>query len=147
MWIWTHPFVKRLKRVCLIITQRPLGPSPKGGNSVLLECHSALQKCQIGYWTPNTLSCSCAFWTPFLGFLEPVLTPRCVFTRILRFLSIFLDNSGFFKNSYLVDKYPKINLDKVHIIHNFIFIQLSLYSYACNPILNTNYQPITKLFN
>ena len=38
----------------------------------------------------------------------------------------FLDNSGFFRNNYLVDKYPKINLDKVQIIHNFIVIQSSL---------------------
>ena len=37
-----------------------------------------------------------------------------------------LDNSSFFRNNYLVDKYPKINLDKVQIIHNFIFIQSSL---------------------
>ena len=59
----------------------------------------------------------------------------------------FLDNSGFFRNKYLVDKYPKINLDKVQIIHNFIVIQSSFYSYVCNPMLNTNYQPITKLFN
>ena len=37
-----------------------------------------------------------------------------------------MDNSGIFRNNYLVDKYPKINLDKIQIIHNFIIIQSSL---------------------
>ena len=37
-----------------------------------------------------------------------------------------MDNSGIFRNNYLVDKYPKINLDKIQIIHNFIVIQSSL---------------------
>ena len=42
------------------------------------------------------------------------------------FLISFMDNSAFFKNNYLVDKYPKINLNKVQIIHNFIVIQSSI---------------------
>ena len=42
------------------------------------------------------------------------------------FFISFMDNSGFFKNNYLVDKYPKINLNKVQIIHNFIVIQSSI---------------------
>ena len=40
----------------------------------------------------------------------------------------FMDNSGLFKNNYLVDKYTEINLDKVQIIHNFIVIQSSILS-------------------
>ena len=40
--IWTHPFAKRLKRVCLIVTRRELGQSPKGGHSALQKCHSVL---------------------------------------------------------------------------------------------------------
>ena len=52
-----------------------------------------------------------------------------------------------FKNNYLVDKYPKINLDKVQIIHILLLSNHPFYSYACNPILNTNYHPITELFN
>ena len=45
----------------------------------------------------------------------------------------FLDNLGFFKNNYLVDKYPKINLDKVQIIHNFIVIQSSILFLCMHP--------------
>ena len=47
-----------------------------------------------------------------------VLAPRRIFILRLWFFFIsFLDNSGFFKNNYLVDKYLKINLNKVQIIH------------------------------
>ena len=55
------------------------------------------------FWTPNVLSCSGAFWTPLLGFLEPGLALRRVFNPY----------SKIFSNKYLVDKYLKINLDKV----------------------------------
>ena len=96
---------------------------------------------------PITLSCSGAFWTHFLGFLEPGLALGRVFNSYSKIFISFLDNSGCFRKNYLVDKYLKINLDKVQIIHNFIIIQLSFYSYASDPILDTNYQPITKLFN
>ena len=136
-WIETHPFAKRSKRVCLIITRRALGQSPKGGNSALLKCHSALQKCQMGSWTPNVFPCSGAFWTLLLGFFDPVPAPRRVFFLSLWFLIFFfisfLDNLGFFRNNYLVDKYPKINLDKVQILHNFIVIQSSLLFLCMHP--------------
>ena len=78
------------------------------------------------FWTPNTLLCSSVFWTLFLGFLEPGLALRRVFNPYSKIFTSFLDNSNLFSNSYLVDKYPKINFDKVQIIHNFIVIQLSL---------------------
>ena len=77
-------------------------------------------------WVLIALSCLGAFWTHFLGFLEPVLALRHVFNPYSKIFISFLDNSSLFKNNYLVDKYPKINLDKVQIIHNFIVIQLSL---------------------
>ena len=77
------------KKLCLIITRRPLGQSPKYGNSALLECHSALQNCRIGLWTPNTLSCSGAIWTPLLGFFLPVLVPRRIFILCLWFFIFF----------------------------------------------------------
>ena len=73
IWIRTHPFVKKSKRVCLIITRRPLGQSPNHGNLALLECRSALQKCRIGPMASNTLSCSSAVWTHLLGFFGPSL--------------------------------------------------------------------------
>ena len=53
------------------------------------------------------------FWTPFLGFLEPGLTLRRVFNPYSKIFTSFQDNLGLFSNNYLVDKYSKINLDKV----------------------------------
>ena len=131
--IGTHPFAKKSKMVFLIVTRRVLGQSPKRGNSALLKCHSALQKCRMGSWTPNVLPCSSAFWTLFLRFFDLVPTPRHVFILSLWFFISFLDNSGFFRNNYLVDKYPKINLDKVQILHNFIVIQSSLLFLCIHP--------------
>ena len=61
----------------------------------------------------------------FLGFLEPSHALRRVFNPYSNIFISFMDNSGIFSNNYLVDKYSKINLDKVQIIHNFIVIQLS----------------------
>ena len=90
-----------------------IGPKPK--------------RVQFGtFKVPITLSCSGAFWTPFLGFLGPVLALRCVLNPYSKIFISFLDNSSLFRNNYLVDIYPKINFDKVQIIHNFIAIQLSL---------------------
>ena len=74
-------------------------------------------------WMPIMLSCSGAFETPFLGFLESGLALRHVFNLFSKIFIFFLDNLGLFNNDYLVDKYSKINLDKVQIIHNFVIIQ------------------------
>ena len=76
-------------------------------------------------WMPIALSCLGVFWTHFLGFLESGLALRRVFNPYSKILNSFLDNSDPFSNNYLVDKYSKINLDKVQIIYNFIVIQLS----------------------
>ena len=76
-------------------------------------------------WVLIALSCSGAFWTHFLGFLESSLALRCVFNPYSKIFISFLDKSGLFSNNYLVDKYSKINLDKIQIIHNFIIKQLS----------------------
>jgi len=62
---------------------------------------------------PIMLSCLGAFETPFLGFLESGLAPRHVFNLFSKIFISFLDNLGLFNNDYLVDKYSKINLDKV----------------------------------
>ena len=78
-------------------------------------------------WMLITLSCSSVFWTPFLGFLKSGLALKRVFNPYSNSFNSFLDNSGLFKNNYLVDKYSKINLNKVQIIHNFIVIQLFLF--------------------
>ena len=68
-------------------------------------------------------------------------------TSVYYFFISFQDNSGFFKNNYLVDKSLKINLDKVQIIPNFVVIQSSLLFICMHPYLDTYYQPITKLSN
>ena len=119
-----HPLAKRLKMVCLIVTWRPLGQSPPKQNSALLECRLALQKCRIGLMAPNILLCSGAIWTPFLGFFGQSLYLDMFSSSVYDFFLIsFLDNSGFFKKNYLVNKYFIINLDKFQVIHNFIVIQ------------------------
>ena len=74
---------------------------------------------------PITLLCSGVFWTHFLGFLDLGLALRRVCNPYSEIFISFLDNSGLFNDNYLVDKYSKINLDKVQIIHNTIVIQLS----------------------
>ena len=147
MRIQTHPSAKRSKSVCIIVTRRELGQSPKGGHSALLKCRSALQKCQMMHLdTERSSVFGCVLDSLFSVFLSSPCTQMCFHPQSMISIS-FLDNSSFFKNNYLVDKYPKINLDKVQIIQNFIIIQHPFYKYACNPILNTNYQSITKLFN
>ena len=112
---------------CLIVTRRELGQSPKRANSTLLKCRSALQKFRL---VPLGVECSlvfgCLFYYLFrVFFYYLVLAPRRVFILSLWFLSLFWIIQAFFRSNYLVDKYPKINLDKVWIIHNFIFIQSS----------------------
>ena len=77
------------------------------------------------FWTRNALSWSITFWTHFLGFLESGLALRCVLNSYSKIFTSFLDNLGLFSNNYPIDKYSKINLDKVQSIHNFIVIQLS----------------------
>ena len=59
---------------------------------------------------------------------------------------LFSGKFRLFKKNYFVDKYTKINLDKVQIIHNFIIIQspilfLFMQSYFKN-YLSTNHKII-----
>ena len=62
---------------------------------------------------PIALSCLGVFCTPFLGFLELGLALKRVFNPYSKIFNSFLDNSGIFSNNYLVNKYSKINLNKV----------------------------------
>ena len=126
MWIRMCLSVKKLKRMCLIGTQRELGQSPKGCHSALWKCRSALQKCRMVLLdTKRTFVLRCALDT-FFRFSWAGLALRRVFNPHSKIFTSFLDNSGLFSNNYLVDKYSKINLGKVQIIHNFIVMQLSL---------------------
>ena len=69
----------------------------KGALSTAEENWAKSQKNAIRYsksaewysWVLIALSCSGAFWTHFLGFLEPVLDLDVFSIRILRFLSLF----------------------------------------------------------
>ena len=107
--------------------------TPKVSNGLLdTECSSVFE---------------CVLDFPFRVFLSSPHTQTCFHPQSMIFFISFMDNSGFFRNNYRVDKCPKINLDKVQIIHNFIVIQSSLLFLCMHLYLNTNYQPITKLFN
>ena len=132
--IGTQSFAKRSKKVCLIVTQRALGQSPKGGNLALLKVLFDTPKVSNGLLDTKCSSMFGCILDLLIGFFDPVPSPKRVFILSLCFffflfiffLISFLDNSGFFRNNHLEDKYPKINLDKVQIIHNLIVIQSSL---------------------
>ena len=126
MRISMHPSVIRSKGRALS-SPKGLGESPKGGNLALLSVVRHYKSVEWCSWMLNTLLCSGAFWTLFLWFfLSDPCSQTCFHPQSMIFIS-FLDNSGFFRNNYLVEKYPKINFDKVQIIHNFIVIQSSLF--------------------
>ena len=120
-------FREKIEKACFIVTQKALGQSPKGGNLALLKCRSALQKCRMVLLdAEHTFVFGCVLDSPSMVFLFDPCTQTCFHPQFMIFIS-FLDNSGFFRNNYLVEKYPKINFDKVQIIHNFIVIQSSLF--------------------
>ena len=93
--------MKRSKRVCIIVTRRPLGQSLTKENSALLECRSALQKCRIDLWTPIVLLRSGAVWTPLLGFFDWSLYLDAFSSSVYDFSSLFLDNSGYLRTIIL----------------------------------------------
>ena len=106
-----------------VLYQHPkwVGPKPKRGLFGTLKVPLSTPKVLNG-----TFGHQMYFWNPFLGFLEPGLAFSRVFNPYSNIFIYFLDNPNLFSNKYLIDKYSKINLDKVQIIHNFIVIQLSL---------------------
>ena len=52
-------------------------------------------------------------WTLWGLGRDAVLALKRVFNLYSKIFVTFLDNSGLFRNNYLVDKYSKINFDKV----------------------------------
>ena len=147
VWIRTHPFAKRSKMMCFIVTRRPLGQSPHDGNSALLECRLALQKCWIGFWRLNTLSCSGAIWSLLLGFFGRSLYLDLFSSFVYDFLSPFWIIQAFLRTIILWINLLKQILIKLRLSTILLLSNHPFYSYACIPILNTNYQPITKLSN
>ena len=126
MRIETRLFAKKSKRMCLIGTRSELGQSPKGGHSALWKCRLALQKFQLVLLnTKRTFVFGCILDSLF-RFLELSLALKHVFNPYSKIFISFLDNSGLFSKNYLVDKFSKINLDKIQIIYSFIVIKLSL---------------------
>ena len=91
---------------------RVLFSTPKVPNWLLEVERAFVFECHL-------VSASRVFWLVFV--------PRRVFNLCLWFFVSFLDNSGFFKNNYLVNKFLKINLDNIQIIPNFVVIQSSLF--------------------
>ena len=110
---YRHPkrIEPKLKRVPFSTLKVPIG-TPKVSNGTFGHQTHFRARVRFGFL--------------FQVFLSQALHLDVFPIRILRFLHIFLDNLGLFSNNYLVDKYSKINLDKVQIIHNFIVIKLFL---------------------
>ena len=140
---------KKSKRVGLISIQESLGQASSLCQSALEKCRLALGKCRSTLFMCQRmalLGVKPVF--DFLGFFDQSLHLDAFSSSVYNFfIFIFLNNLGFFRNNYLIDKYPKISLDKVHIIHNFIVIQSSLLFLCMHPYFKHYYQPITKLFN
>ena len=76
----------------------------------------------------------------------PVLVPRRIFILCLRFFISFLDNSRYLRTIILQINTLKLILIKFRLSTILLLSIHPFYSYACIPVLNTNYQPITKLF-
>ena len=126
-------FCEKIKNGVHYRHSKAIGPKPNQGKFGLLKCRSALQKCRIGSWRLNALSCSGAIWSLLLGFFGQSLYLDVFSTSVYDFLVSFLHNLGFFKSNYLEDKYLKINLDKIQIIHSFIVIQSFLLFLCMHP--------------
>ena len=138
MQIGTRLFAKKNRKGCVLSTSKE--NRAKAQKSAIWHFQSAdwhSKSAEWYSWVLIALSCLGAFWTPFWGFLEPDLALRRVFNPY----------SSLFRNNYLVDKYPKINFDKFRLSTILLLSNYPFYSYASNPILDTNCQPITKLFN
>ena len=96
--------------MCLIDIQGEQGQSPKECNSAPKSTIQHFWSAEWYSWVLIALLCFGVFWTPFLGFLELDLALRCVFNPYSKTFISFLNNPSLFRNNYLVDKYPKINL-------------------------------------
>ena len=119
-------FLRKSRKGCaLSAPEKSWAKAQKGAIRHFESANQHSKSAEWYFWTRNALSWSVTFWTPFLGFLESSLALRRVFNPYSKIFTTFLDNLGLFSNNYLVDKYSKINLDQVQIIHNFIIIQLS----------------------
>ena len=148
MRIGTRLFAKNNRKGCALSTSKQ--NKAKAQKSAIrhfqsVDWHS--KSAEWYSWVLISLSCLGAFWTPFLGFLELDLALRRVFNPYSKTFISFLNNPSLFRNNYLVNKYPKINFDKFRLSTILLLSNYPFYSYASNPILDTNCQPITKLFN
>ena len=67
-----RPSAKKSKMMCFNVTRRSSGQT-------LMCAIQHFESAEWHFWMSITLLCSGAFWTPFLGFLEPGLALRRVF--------------------------------------------------------------------
>ena len=99
--------------MCLIVT-KGIGPKPKRGKFGPFKVPFSTPKVLNGLLdTERSSMFECVLDSPSRVFL--IRSPHLdVFSSLVYdFFISFLDNSSFFRNNYLVDKYPKINLDKI----------------------------------
>ena len=139
-------FCEKIEMGMLYSHPKAVGPKPKRGQFGTFKVSFGTPKVPNGLLgTECYFVFRCVLDSPSKVFWS-ILAPRHVFILRLWFFFSFLDNSGFFRNNYLVDKYPKINLDKVQIIHNFIVIQSSFLFLCMHPYfkhwLSTNHKII-----
>ena len=128
--------------------QSVVGPKPNQGKFSPFRVLFSTPKVRIGSWMPNALPCSGAIQTPLLGFLGQSLYLNAFSSSVYDFFIIsFLDNSAFLRAIILKINTLKQILIKFRLSTVLLLSNHPFYSYACIPILNTNYQPITKLFN
>ena len=106
-------FCEKIKKGVPYCHPKAVGPKPKRGKFGPFRVSFGTAK--VPNWLLDT-ECSfmfgCCLDSSSKVFWQ-VLAPRHVFILHLWFFISFLNNSSFFRNNYLIDKYPKINLDKV----------------------------------
>ena len=125
MRISMHPSAIRSKGRAL---SSPKGRWAKAQQRKIRPFQSAVQhskSAELAFGHRTLFHVRVPFGLLFQGFLTGPCTQTCFYPPSM----IFHLFSGYFrlvKKNYLVDKYPKTNLYKVQIIHNFIVIQSSI---------------------
>ena len=146
--IRTHPFAKRSKKGVLYPHLKGVGPKPKREKFGPFKVPFGIPK------VPNGLldtECSSMFECilEFLSrvFLSGPCTQMCFHPQSMIFLSLFQIIQAFLGTIILQINILKQILIDFRLSTILLLSNHPFYSYACIPILNTNYQPITKLFN
>ena len=130
---WDSSLCEKIEKGVSYRHLKAVGPKPKRSQFNPFKVLFDTPKVPNGLLdTKRSFMFGCHLDSPFKVFWS-VLAPRRTFILSLWFLSLFWIIQAFFRSNYLVDKYPKINLDKVWIIHNFIFIKSSILFLCTHP--------------